>query len=188
MKDDPSLQTNDVLKNDNGYSIKQRKIRSSNRKSFQVLMVILIILIFVAGVLYFLARVTTRSSENLMEPRLIALEQKVSVIEKRLEELQGGPSTGGSEQSLLRRIEELSQKIEVLERQKRSIGEQKPPSPPKSKISAEKQYHIVQRGETLYGISKKYRISVEELMRINSLSPKQPLKTGQKILISQKSE
>ena len=43
--------------------------------------------------------------------------------------------------------------------------------------------HIVQRGETMYSIAKKFRMSIEELMSLNNLSSYE-LSTGQRILVS----
>jgi lipid-binding SYLF domain-containing protein len=44
-------------------------------------------------------------------------------------------------------------------------------------------YYAVERGDTLYGISKKYGISVAELRRLNNLREGQHIYPGQKILI-----
>lgn len=44
-------------------------------------------------------------------------------------------------------------------------------------------YHIVQKGETLYKIAKNYNISVEELMKLNSLSETSIIFAGQKIKV-----
>jgi polysaccharide biosynthesis transport protein len=49
---------------------------------------------------------------------------------------------------------------------------------------ASKDHHIVQRGETMYSIAKKYRMSIQELMNLNNLSSYE-LSTGQKINVSQ---
>jgi LysM repeat protein len=46
------------------------------------------------------------------------------------------------------------------------------------------QYHIVLRGETLYSISKHYKITIDEIRRINRLKPTQTIKTGQKLLVA----
>lgn len=42
-------------------------------------------------------------------------------------------------------------------------------------------YHTVQKGETLYRVSIKYNIPVEELIRINQLSDKGTIQPGQKL-------
>lgn len=183
MKDDNELQINEELQENNGYSTKQRKSISSSKKSFKVLTFIFIILIFLVGVLYFLTRLTTGVNINPMESRVITLEEKVSGLEKRFEELQGGIVISAPDQTLLRQVEELVKRVEFLEKQKRPIIEQKPSPPSESKVSQKRQYHIVKKGETLYGISKKYRIGVEELRKINHLSSDQPLKKGQKLII-----
>jgi LysM repeat protein len=83
-------------------------------------------------------------------------------------------------------LDALAQKVEALEKQKQPAVEPKakPSAPAKPAVSTEKRYHTVQRGETLYGISKKYRISPEELRKLNDLSPDQSIRTGQKLLVS----
>jgi len=58
------------------------------------------------------------------------------------------------------------------------------PSPPKPPATAQKRYHTVQKGETLFKISKKYGITVEELRKLNDLSRGEPVRTGQKLLVS----
>ena len=47
-----------------------------------------------------------------------------------------------------------------------------------------KRYHAVKEGETPYSIAKKYGLSVEQLRRMNKLSPKTTLATGQKLIVS----
>lgn len=44
-------------------------------------------------------------------------------------------------------------------------------------------YHKVERGETIYRISKRYGISAEEIRRLNNLKQDQKIKTGQKLLV-----
>jgi membrane-bound lytic murein transglycosylase D len=45
-------------------------------------------------------------------------------------------------------------------------------------------FHIVEAGETLYAISKKYDISIDEIYRINQLSADDKIAIGQKIYLS----
>ena len=59
-----------------------------------------------------------------------------------------------------------------------------PPSPPKEMLKDSEQYHKVEQGETLYRISKRYGISVEEIRRLNKLQQDQAIQTGQKLLVS----
>lgn len=51
---------------------------------------------------------------------------------------------------------------------------------PMEEVSSNKKLHKVQAGETLYGLSKKYNVSVDELKKWNSFE----LKAGQEIVIS----
>jgi len=45
-------------------------------------------------------------------------------------------------------------------------------------------YHVVQSGDTLFGISKKYGVSVDELCRINKIDKNDPIYPGQKIVVT----
>ena len=114
------------------------------------------------------------------------LEQKIASLERQIADLQGKLGTVGPDPALLQRVDALAQKVEALEKQKQPTAEPKakPSAPSKPAVSTEKQYHTVQKGETLYRISKKYGISVEELRKLNNLSADQPLRTGQKLLVS----
>jgi len=42
---------------------------------------------------------------------------------------------------------------------------------------------VVQSGDTLSGISRKYNVSVDELCRLNSISKSDPIYPGQKIRV-----
>jgi LysM repeat protein len=75
-----------------------------------------------------------------------------------------------------------------------NLKEKKAPAPPKSEVSqpVKKEaipqpkagYHIVSRGETLYGISKKYGISVDEIRRLNNMDPNSVIHPGQELSIT----
>jgi lipid-binding SYLF domain-containing protein len=47
----------------------------------------------------------------------------------------------------------------------------------------EPNYHIVRRGDTLYGIGRRYGVSLDELLRANRINKADPIHPGQKILI-----
>ena len=44
-------------------------------------------------------------------------------------------------------------------------------------------YHVVQKGDTLWGISRKYGVSVERLVKMNNIIDKNRIYVGQKILV-----
>lgn len=51
------------------------------------------------------------------------------------------------------------------------------------KSVSEKQIHIIEKGDTLYGISQKYNVTVDELKKMNHLSSND-LHVGDKILVA----
>ncbi len=51
-------------------------------------------------------------------------------------------------------------------------------------VSSPLKYHIVQNGETLYRISKKYRVSERQLIRLNRLKDKTRIFVGQKLRVT----
>ena len=43
--------------------------------------------------------------------------------------------------------------------------------------------HEVQKGETLYGISRRYGLTVDQIMKLNNLTLKEPIKPGQSLSV-----
>ncbi len=195
MKDDSDLQMDDAWSEGRVYSPKRRGGGSGSGRYLRILAIVFLVLIVAGGILYFLGRQPPSSGVEPLQAKVIALEQRIIGLEKQIAELQGKMRSPAPDLALLQRIDALSQKVEALEKQKPSAPEPKakpsalepkakPSTPPKMAASVEKRYHTVQKGETLYGISKKYGISVEELRKLNNL-PKDPsLRTGQKLLVS----
>jgi LysM repeat protein len=186
MTDDSKLETNDTCSENSAYSPKRRRIGSGNGKSLRLLLIILLILIFAGGIIYLLNKGLAGDGASLLQVKVAALEQKIAGLEQQLAELQGKSTTSGEDPALVQRVNVLALKVESLEKQKQPTAESKakPSHPPKQAVSTEKKYHTVQKGETLYWISKKYGISLEELRKRNNLSVDQPVRTGQKLLVS----
>ena len=199
MKDDSDLQMDDSWSEGRAYSPKRRGGGSGSSRYLRVLAIVILVLIFAGGILYFLGRQPTTGEVGPLQSKVVALEQRIAGLEKRIAELQGKITTPAPDLALLQRVDALSQKVEGLEKQKPSaqkveaLEKQKPPAaetkakpltPSKPAASVEKKYHTVKRGETLYGISKKYGISAEELQKLNNLSKDPSLRIGQKLLVS----
>jgi LysM repeat protein len=183
LKDDLEREVND----DNSTpSPKRRKTESDGNRLLPTMIVVLLVLIFAGGIIYFLSKGSTGGGESLLQLKVTALEQKIAGLEQQLAELQGKITTSGQDPALLQRVNTLAQKVESLEKQKQPTAESKAkPSPPsKPAVSTEKRYHTVQKGETLSRISKRYGITVEELRKLNNLSRDKSIQTGQKLLIS----
>lgn len=105
-----------------------------------------------------------------LEDRLIKLENSIPLIteqiEKQLDEFQKNlerkPSSGGRPSEKPRRTQPT-----VIEKKEPEVvkPDKTPAEPKKARL------HKVEHGETLYQISKKYDLTVEELRELNNLSP-----------------
>jgi LysM repeat protein len=139
-------------------------------------------------------------------------KQDLSFIEARLSRLEDRIKNTGVQEDRIREIEEqqkaFRQSLLVMDRSLRTLKEdfnqlaaayenlqqKKAPAPPKAEVSqpVKKEatpqpktgYHVVSRGETLYRISKKYGISVDELRRLNNMDPSSLIHPGQELMIS----
>ena len=57
------------------------------------------------------------------------------------------------------------------------------PAAPKAEKDSKAKVHVVEKGETLYGISRRYGIPADQLFKLNHLSPKDPIRPGQKLVV-----
>jgi LysM repeat protein len=57
------------------------------------------------------------------------------------------------------------------------------PASPKAEKDSKAKVHVVEKGETLYGISRRYGIPAEQLFTLNHLTPKDPIRPGQKLIL-----
>lgn len=184
MEDDNKFLNDETYLNRRSYSSKEKQFRQSNRKSFQLLIGIFIILIFVVSLIYFISRLTAKGGTNILETRLIALEQKIQGFEKQLGEIQERISSSKTDE-FMQRLDALDQRLQQLEKQRKSqITENTLKTQSTQKTITQKKYHIVQKGETLYKIAKKYNLTVEELRKLNGISEGKTVKAGEKLIIS----
>ena len=156
-------------------------IKSDSKRLLLVMLVIVLVLIFAVGINYFITK-RPAEGEAMLQSKITSLEEKITGLEKQVADLQGKSVTGSPDPSLVHRVEALSQKIEGLEKRAQLTTESK--AKPASPKATPKRYHTVHKGETLSEISKKYGITVEELRKLNGLSRSQPVRTGQKLLVS----
>jgi LysM repeat protein len=59
----------------------------------------------------------------------------------------------------------------------------KPAAPAKTEKNSKPKLHAVQKGDTIYGISRKYGIATDQLMKMNKLGPNDPIKPGQQLVV-----
>jgi anti-sigma B factor antagonist len=150
------------------------------------------LLLIAGGVFLFLILLIvymTRESSSDLQPlqkKVALLEQRVARLEMQNKEL----SDISGKIEILRK--DLTERSQLLEKELAKVrlemqsASQKvtPPVPPQAKPAPKQaQYHTVVRGETLFGIAKKYRVSVEELRRLNDLKASQPITVGQKLIV-----
>jgi len=184
MKDDPELQMDDTWSDDSGYSSEENRFRPRSSKFLPILLGIFLVVVLGGGIFYFITR-RLAVSDEMVKGKMTAFEQKISDLERQILDLQGKLGTGNPESALLPQLDALVKRVVALEeKQQTAESKAKPAKSSKSTVSTEKQYHIVQKGETLYRISKKYGITKEELLKLNKLSADQSLRYGQKLLVS----
>ncbi|MBW1801101.1 MAG: LysM peptidoglycan-binding domain-containing protein [Deltaproteobacteria bacterium] len=132
-----------------------------------------------------------------------ALEKKLSTITAKVERLEKGfiqldrsvtgkdtfekkfknfeRSLSGHERSLKalgERISQLGQETARLRKKISAAGVKKATT-----STAKKRSHTVRKGETLFGIAKKYGVAVDEMRRINKMSRGKDIYPGQKLII-----
>jgi len=148
---------------------------------------IVILLLIVGFALVFKFHRSTAADLEAVKNRVQMLEQNFPQLAGQIIQLQRSVSKlSESAESLNQRIEELSEKVDRPQKgapatQAKSEAPRAVQAKPATQTRAGP--HEVKQGDTLYGIAKKYGISVSELCRLNQISPKQPIKPGQKLLV-----
>jgi len=115
------------------------------------------------------------------EERLFALEgvdKKLAQVEQRIEGIEGSE----------KKVAQLEQRVAELTK----LMEKPTASPPAKAQKAgtspqpapEARYHQVHAGETVYSIARRYGMTVDELMRLNKLTPEAVLHPGDKLVVS----
>lgn len=132
------------------------------------------------------------------DPRLEQLEQrmtrlegiydKIIFLEKQGEELQDSVAEAGkSARFLALRLDKLSQNVDRMEKGVASL-----PAKTKAPLTIQRRtftlakgrYHEVRPGDSLYRIAQQYGTSVDELCRLNNMSPNQVIHPGQRLLVA----
>jgi LysM repeat protein len=133
--------------------------------------------------------------------RIQQIENRILMMEKRLAELTGiDEKMSGLErdgQAYLQAIERLnrlettvSMRVERIEKALSSIQTNQAKTQPKTKKVAkpatkkeESITHVVKSGDTLYAISRRYDISIDQLRKDNKLNKNSTINPGQKLII-----
>jgi len=120
--------------------------------------------------------------------RLERKEKEIASISDRMAQLEG---------NLTRKVDQLSKdmikpspkppepsvaKVEAAA-PKPEVATPKAAAPAKIEKEPKARVHAVQKGETIYGISRKYGITVDQLRKLNKLGPNDPIKPGQQLAV-----
>ena len=138
-----------------------------------------------------------------LDSRLDLIEKRLDDMDFRLSSLGQSPADGEmaalqkANQDLGRRFDSLESKLEGrLNRMQTALTQlekKPPPAPPKPAAKPVKapappktRLHTVQKGETLYKISRKYGMSVDEVRKLNGIGKDFKIYPGQKITVAGK--
>jgi LysM repeat protein len=132
---------------------------------------------------------------DLLEKRLTRLEEvelRIATLQQQGKTLQQSMGeTDRSIKSLAQRLDALTERLGARGQETASVekGTEAPEAiTGKPTSPAKKQVHEVRRGDNLYRISRQYRLTLDELCRLNNITPSQPIHPGQKLIIAPKSE
>ena len=118
-------------------------------------------------------RETPKEDLGLINGRFEQLENKIAQLEAQSTETKEYLTTLGSDtKALEEKIDNFTKEVEKAPLPKQTVSQEK------------KQYHKVVRGDTLYSISRKYSLSVEEICRLNKLKQNQSIQPGQKLMVT----
>ncbi len=161
MPDDPEIRLMDT-EAEEVYS-PDRKRTGTDKKKVGIFAAIGVVVLAVIGGIYMMlgGGGVSKDEVRLMQTKIGSLEQKITALEK-------------------------AQRVEALEKKPVAVVAEKPKAAQKEKAAAPsgKKIHTVQKGETIYGISKKFGIKPEDLRKLNNLGPEDPVKPGQKLVVS----
>jgi vacuolar-type H+-ATPase subunit I/STV1 len=166
---------------------------------------LLLALAAAALVAFLLILILNRGNDTATPQRIAALEQRLQQLEERLDKFEGIDEKvtaiweqaksfekfkdrfDRSEASTSLRMDHLTMSLEALQKQIDQARSSRPAAASKNhaaaKTESKVQYHQIEPGDTLYSISKKYGLAVEELMRLNNMKPDSVLMPGQKLIV-----
>jgi LysM repeat protein len=122
--------------------------------------------------------------------RIEGVEQKISSLESQIKAFQGSLAKLESSTRAVRdQTERLGQRVEEQMKKIASAPaldkqQAQPPTPQKKPLHANERLHLVQPKEPLFGIAKKYNLTVSELRQLNNLSKQDMIQPGQRLIVT----
>ena len=115
------------------------------------------------------------------------LERKINSLDANLKQIEGNLNRLPWIEARLDQMEEKIKEFEVMMNTLEKFGKLSTQQTAKSPEAVAKAvYHRVRAGETLYGISRRYGVTIEELRRLNKLPKEATIYPDQKLLIRQR--
>lgn len=118
--------------------------------------------------------------------RIEAVENRLTGLDKEVKGMQKSISRPDvSEKAIKEKLERLTQRVDELSKKPGAPAKaQAQPVPQKKKTAdtADKRSHLVQKGETVSSIARKYAVSVSEIRRLNNLTGDQ-INIGDRLII-----
>lgn len=146
-------------------------------KEIKLFLISLVSFFAVALIILFIMLVLRTGNEGydnqikLIQARLKRLEDKIVKLEEVNERLA--------------KIEQLGQEISMLKDRLNRLETSITHNDAKvSKKATKTRYHQVLPGQTLWGTSRRYGLTVEELRKLNGLAPGAVIHPGQKLIVS----
>lgn len=175
---------------------------------------LLIGLVIVAAVAVFLVFLLQGGTDTGLRSRIAALEERISLLEEKVDRFEAIDQKvtriweqaksfekfkarfDRTEASMSLRMDHLTMSLEALQK-KVSRMERKQVVPGAAKPKGEKpkttkpsllKYHQVKAGETLFSISRRYGLTVEQLLKMNKMKTGDVIKPGQKLIVNSSSK
>ncbi len=184
MAEDPDIRLMDA--EEEIYSPDRRRT-GPDKKKIGIFVAVGVVVVVVIGGIYMMlgSGGISKDEARLMQTKIGSLEQKIVALEKQQAALQARLPAEGAEAALTGKIDTLAQRVEALEKKPAPVAAEKPKAAQKEKAaSSGKKVHTVQKGETIYGISKKYAMKPDDLRKLNNLGAEDTVKPGQKLVVS----
>lgn len=187
MPDDPDIRLMDA-EAEEVYSPERRRM-GPDKKKIGIIAAVGVVVLAVLGGIYLMlggGGGVSKDEVRLMQSKLSAMEQKITALEKQQAALQARLPAEGAETALAGKVDTLAQRVEALEKKPAPAAE-KPKAAAKEKAppaaASGKKIHTVHKGETIYGISKKYGMKPADLRKLNNLGEEDTVKPGQKLVV-----
>ena len=89
------------------------------------------------------------------------------------------------ETKLGQNLNQINGKLAALENNQKAVAPAAPAAPQKAAKAAKPRIHVVKAGETLYQISRKYGLTVDQLKKLNHMGKDVTIRPGQELVVGQ---